>query len=168
MKKIMIGFIAGAVFMMSAQAFGSGISFVGKKVDGQTPVTLNGEKIGEAIIIGGKSFAPVRELTNEFGGKVDSANSGGIALSSSVDNEQTVDNNTAQIAELQNKISAKQADIELMNQKLSDLQKKIDDRKAQDISADVQVIEYTTMEQELENQKNKLADLETQLAELQK
>lgn len=168
MKKIVIGFIAGALFMVSAQAFGDGISFIGKKVEGEAPVTINGKVVGEAIIIKGKSFAPVRELTNGFGGKVNSASGGGIALSSSVEVEKAVDDKSVQIAELQNKIASKQADIELMNQKIDDIQKKVDERKAQGISADVQVIELTTMKQELENQKSKLAELQNQLTELNK
>ncbi|WP_152398975.1 hypothetical protein [Paenibacillus cellulositrophicus] len=163
MKKVVIGFIAGALFMVSAQAFGDGISFIGKKVEGEAPVTINGKVVGDAIIIKGKSFAPVRDLTNGFGGKVDSASSGGIALSTDKANEKVVDDNSIQIIDLQNKIASKKADIESIKQKIEDIQKKVDERKAQGISADVQMIELATMKQELENQIGKLTELEYSL-----
>ncbi len=52
MKKYVVGFIAGAVFMLSAQAFGATSGFIGKKVDGQVTVkTTSGEVIGQAVVI---------------------------------------------------------------------------------------------------------------------
>jgi len=81
-KTVVVSFLAGCLLMVSAQAFGSGISLLGKKVDGEAKVLLNGKSVGQAVVIEGKSYIPVRDITNGFGGKVDSVQGGVIKLSS--------------------------------------------------------------------------------------
>ncbi|WP_028547239.1 hypothetical protein [Paenibacillus taiwanensis] len=64
MKKFVMGLIVGALFMFSAQAFGTSSKLVGLEVGGTMDVNLQGKKIGEAAVIEGKSYLPVRDLAN--------------------------------------------------------------------------------------------------------
>lgn len=68
MKKsgnLIIGFIAGAIFMFSAQIYGAGI-LTGEKVDSQMTVKVNDKTIGSAAVINGTSYVPVRSIADEL------------------------------------------------------------------------------------------------------
>ncbi|KAG3046004.1 hypothetical protein PC121_g20946 [Phytophthora cactorum] len=68
MKKYIAGFLAGAVFVLSATAFADDIkSLVGKKIQGEAVVELNGQALDTAIIVDGKSYAPVRVIGEAAG-----------------------------------------------------------------------------------------------------
>lgn len=68
MKKYVAGFLAGAVFVLSASAFADDIkSLVGKKIQGEAVVELNGQALDTAIIVDGKSYAPVRVIGEAAG-----------------------------------------------------------------------------------------------------
>ncbi|MGN7309101.1 hypothetical protein ACTHQ2_24470, partial [Bacillus subtilis] len=68
MKKYIAGFLAGAVFVLSASAFADDIqSLVGKKIQGEAVVELNGQALDTAIIVDGKSYAPVRVIGEAAG-----------------------------------------------------------------------------------------------------
>lgn len=68
MKKYVAGFLAGALFTLSAAAFASDIpSLVGKKIQGQTVVKVNGEELDTAIIVDGKSYSPTRSIGEAAG-----------------------------------------------------------------------------------------------------
>jgi predicted nucleotide-binding protein len=175
MKKVIAGLIAGIVLMFSVQAFGDGISFTGKKVDGETAVTINGKEVGKAVVINGKSFAPVREITGGFGGKVESANSEVIALSTG---EQKSDD---KVATLEKEIKDKEFYIGKTKEEIAGFEKqaeeykvKVDNNKSQGVTGSAETI-YETLKNSAEEQKQKLAkqekeliDLKAQLAELQK
>ncbi|KKO51157.1 hypothetical protein [Paenibacillus sp. DMB20] len=186
-KKLVAGFILGAFIMMSAQAFGDGISFIGKKVDGQTTVTINGEEIGEAVIINGKSFAPVREITEGFGGKVEQASGKGIALKmddvsvSTTDNpntDNTSTDNTKLKSELEQKIDQQKKQIKSINEVIAGLEEQLVPLKekadADKTTVGVDRTKYEIFKNVLQERKDslpieekKLADLEAQLAALQ-
>ncbi|MEK4059732.1 MULTISPECIES: hypothetical protein [Paenibacillus] len=71
MKKIAAGFLAGAILMVSAQALGATSSLVGKKIQAEYTVNVYGKKLVDpAIIIDGKSYAPVRAIGELAGYKV--------------------------------------------------------------------------------------------------
>ncbi|UPK42459.1 hypothetical protein [Paenibacillus pabuli] len=175
MKKVFVSFLAGAVLMFSAQAFGDGISFTGKKVEGETPVTINGHEVGKAVVINGKSFAPVREITGGFGGKVDSANSEVIALSSQDDSATKTSND--QINYLKKQIELQKNTVESRETEVSNLEKQVAEFKAKADAETGEVQRHRTnyavfkksledAESRLESEKSKLADLESQLAAL--
>lgn len=68
MKKYVASFLAGAVFVLSASAFADDIkSLVGKKIQGEAVVELNGQALDTAIIVDGKSYAPVRAIGEAAG-----------------------------------------------------------------------------------------------------
>lgn len=71
MKKIAAGFLAGAILMVSAQALGATSTLVGKKIQAEYTVNVYGKKLVDpAIIIDGKSYAPVRAIGELAGYKV--------------------------------------------------------------------------------------------------
>ncbi|WP_051289624.1 hypothetical protein [Paenibacillus massiliensis] len=81
MKKMVVGFLAGALFMIGATTFADDIqTLVGKKIEGETAVTVDGTSIGSAIIVDGKSYAPVRSIA-EASGLAVGYGGAGIALS---------------------------------------------------------------------------------------
>mgnify|MGYP001316307642 CR=1 FL=1 len=68
MKKVVVSFLAGAVFATSATVFADNVkSLVGRKVQAKADVMLNGQKIDTAIAIDGKSYAPVRSIAEAAG-----------------------------------------------------------------------------------------------------
>lgn len=71
MKKVAAGFLAGAMLMIATQAMGASNSMVGKKVQAEYTVNVYGKKlVDSAIIIDGKSYAPVRAIGELAGYKV--------------------------------------------------------------------------------------------------
>lgn len=75
MRKYLIGAVAGAALMLSVSVAADTLSLVGKKVQGETDVVLNsanGEQgnLDKAIIVDGKSYAPVRGIGEAAGFEV--------------------------------------------------------------------------------------------------
>lgn len=68
MKKYIAGFLAGALFTIAGAAFADDIqSLIGKKIQGEAVVELNGQALDTAIIVDGKSYAPVRAIGEAAG-----------------------------------------------------------------------------------------------------
>lgn len=68
MKKVVAAFIAGALLMVSVQAFGDSISKIGKKIQTEYTVTVDGQKLTvPAIAVDGTSYAPVRAIGEAAG-----------------------------------------------------------------------------------------------------
>jgi hypothetical protein len=71
MKKIAAGIVAGAMLMMGAQALGASATLVGKAIQGEYTVNVYGKKLADpAIVIDGKSYAPLRAIGELAGYKV--------------------------------------------------------------------------------------------------
>src|SRR5690606_2664306 len=70
MRKYLIGFIAGVLVATAGVAAADTVSLVGKKIQSEAEVTLDGEEIGTAIITDGTSFAPIRIVAEATGLKV--------------------------------------------------------------------------------------------------
>jgi peptidoglycan hydrolase CwlO-like protein len=72
MKKSVVAFLAGFLLAIGVSVAHAEIeSYIGRKVDGQFPLIVNGE-ISEvpAITIGGRSFIPLRAAGELFGARV--------------------------------------------------------------------------------------------------
>jgi len=67
MRKYLIGFLAGILVATAGVAAADTISLVGKKIQSEAIVTLDGEEIGKAIITDGTSFAPLRIVAEAVG-----------------------------------------------------------------------------------------------------
>lgn len=94
MRKFVIGLIAGAFLMFSAQAFGESVSLVGKKIAGEAAVVVDGNQIGTAIIVEGRSYAPVRVVGEAAGYEVGYV-AGSVTMDSKV--KETAGNLSEQI-----------------------------------------------------------------------
>lgn len=66
MKKIVVGVIIGFVLAFAASAYADEIeSLIGKKIEGEFPVTINGQRLDKkAIVIDGTSYLPVRAIAD--------------------------------------------------------------------------------------------------------
>lgn len=67
MKKVVIAFVAGALLMASGQVLADSVSKIGKRIDGEAKVVLNGKQLSNAVISEGKSYAPVRDIAEALG-----------------------------------------------------------------------------------------------------
>lgn len=68
MKKVVAAFIAGALMMVSVQAFGDSVSKIGKKIQTEYTVTVDGKQLTvPAIAVDGTSYAPVRAIGEAAG-----------------------------------------------------------------------------------------------------
>jgi len=68
MKKLIIGIcVVVALTTVGATTYGAVNSLVGKKVQSEAPVIVNGEELGNAIIIDGVSYLPVRKVSESLG-----------------------------------------------------------------------------------------------------
>ncbi|WP_339197904.1 hypothetical protein MKY95_07665 [Paenibacillus sp. FSL P4-0176] len=89
MKKYVAGFLAGALFTLAGAAFADDIqSLIGKKIQGEAVVELNGQALDTAIIVDGKSYAPVRVIGEAAGYDVSMQNKK-IILDEKVSNTPT-------------------------------------------------------------------------------
>lgn len=68
MKKFMIGLILGATLMLGVSAHAEVVSLVGKAIEGQFPVMVQGETItSPGIVVNGTSYLPTRTIAELAG-----------------------------------------------------------------------------------------------------
>lgn len=69
-RGLIIGFIAGVIFAISSSTFAEGTleNWIGKTVEGQFPVSVDGVQLATpAAVIDGRTFLPVREFGEAVG-----------------------------------------------------------------------------------------------------
>ncbi|MEO2261171.1 hypothetical protein ABGV43_30135 [Paenibacillus amylolyticus] len=169
MKKYVAGFLAGAVFVLSASAFADDIqSLIGKKIQGEAVVELNGQALDTAIIVDGKSYAPVRVIGEAAGYDVSMQNKK-IILDEKSSATVTVPGKGQSVEEQVGKLKQRIVDVK---QRIADTNKLIDASKSiiNDPSKDSTGEEnfLKMREANLIEQEDLLLDLESQLAELEK
>ncbi|WP_211749929.1 hypothetical protein [Paenibacillus sp. Marseille-Q4541] len=146
MKKMVAAFIAGALMMVSVQAFGSGVNLIGKKIDGQADLKIDGKVVGQTIIVQGKSYAPVREIADGVGGTAKYNKSGGAVEMSLPTQTETGQGSEGSGSTNGTDLSAKAAH----EQKILDKKTEIDNKK---MSIENQGKHIKDIKSELENQK---------------
>jgi len=67
MRKYIIGFVAGILIATVSSVGANTLSLVGKKIQSEASVTLDGKEIDTAIIVDGKSYAPIRSVAEATG-----------------------------------------------------------------------------------------------------
>jgi len=145
MKKMFVGILIGAFLTLSTTALASGVSdLIGKKVDGVKNVSLNGDSIGQAVIIQGKSYLPVRDLAEGYGSKIEIQKGGDILLST-----PTVTNNNPEEPSLP-----------------EDPSNPVEPSDPSDSSADVLIKKIDDKKYEIERAKSEVLGLEKQAIEL--
>lgn len=99
MKKAVASFIAGVLLTIGATTFADDIqSMIGKKIEGETSVTVDGSSIGSAIIVDGKSYAPIRTIAEASGLTVEYG-VGGVVLNKAIQETQVTTTNTGTTTE---------------------------------------------------------------------
>ncbi len=119
MKKFVMGLIIGVVITATGTAFADDIAaLVGKTIQGQFPVTVDGEKLEmPAIVVDGTSFLPVRSFGESVGYAVYFDTEGAIRL------EKAAGLTVTQQAVVEDKLL--QGNLALKQWKVEELQKKI-------------------------------------------
>lgn len=68
MRKYIIGALVGAVLSYSVSAYGSEISNIGKKIQGEYVVSVDGTPLSKkAVAVDGTTYVPLRVAADEFG-----------------------------------------------------------------------------------------------------
>jgi len=120
MKKAVASFVAGVLLTIGATTFADGIeSLIGKRVEGETVVTVDGASIGSAIIVDGKSYAPVRSIAEASGLSV---GYGGAGIALNTNKEVVTEVQTSTIVEPTNDDNT---NIKKNNMSLSSIEKAI-------------------------------------------
>ncbi|WP_052770005.1 hypothetical protein [Paenibacillus sp. IHB B 3415] len=170
MKKYIIGFLVGAIFTVSATAFADDIkSLVGKAIQGEAPVIVDGQQLDTAIIVDGKSYAPIRSIGEAAGYSV-SVDGKKIILKSEVkdsmkttsenlDKPRTLEDVTTVITRTQEKIERYKEAIQLYELNVSS-------SKTEEAKANSQLM-LDSYKKQLAEAEQKLIDLEKQKAELE-
>lgn len=93
MKKFLIGIIVGAVLSFSASVYADDIaSLVGKEIQGEFPVKVNGEKLANnAAVVDGTSYLPVRAIGDALNMEVSFDPEQGIELKEKVEQAPVTD-----------------------------------------------------------------------------
>ncbi|OMF00297.1 hypothetical protein BK124_11620 [Paenibacillus amylolyticus] len=161
MKKYVAGFLAGALFTLAGAAFADDIqSLIGKKIQGETVVELNGQALDTAIIVDGKSYAPVRTIGEAAGYGVSMQNKKIIL-------EDKVSNATA--ATTPGKGQSVEEQKAKLEERIGDAKQRISDTNKL-IEASEYVIKNTPNlgeEEVLKVRKDKLTEQEATLADLE-
>jgi hypothetical protein len=186
MKKFISGVVVGALLMVSTQAFGANINFIGKKVANETVVKVNGEEAGKAIIVENKSFIPVRDISEKIGAEIAFEKGGVIALTTeqvptTPTTPDTPTTPSVEVTNLEKAIKKKNEEIADTKYKITATSEKVEqfsdltssainaaDRQRYQLNHDAFKKSLDQLEVTLTDQETELADLEAQLAELQK
>ncbi|WP_314587934.1 stalk domain-containing protein [Paenibacillus terrigena] len=140
MKKMsyaLIGFMAGAVVMFSTSALADNIqTLVGKKVTKEYQVKINNNAISDkAIAIDGKTYLPVRKISNELGAAVTvdndniSITTGGGKEQPSSPVEATSDYSNESVTSLNSLIETTKTRLQLDKEQKERVQEKIEQAK---------------------------------------
>lgn len=177
MKKLFLGIAIGLILALPIGAHAEGIvNMIGKTIDGQFDVTLNGKKLDNpAIVIEGTSYLPVRAIGDALNLDVSFDANLGINLKSK-------DNTSVQSGAI--KIDPKNDPAFVRAQKIADLQKQQRDLISQmDPISDIIIKhdhdklvdrstpdteEYLQAKQKLDELRKQYQDIDAQIADLQK
>ncbi|AIQ19520.1 hypothetical protein H70357_24490 [Paenibacillus sp. FSL H7-0357] len=159
MKKYIVGFLVGAIFTISTSVFADDIkSLIGQTVQETAVVSLDGKEIGSAVIINGTSYAPVRTVSEASGLNVDYEK--GVVKMKTKAKQYSTDELQKEIDKYATLITSTEEGIKRANESIA----------AGKLSKDE--LDYLTeskakREKLLTSYKEKIAELKTQLAELQ-
>ncbi|WP_157261211.1 hypothetical protein [Paenibacillus wynnii] len=170
MKKYIVGFLVGAIFTVSATAFADDIkSLVGKAIQGEAPVIVDGRQLDTAIIVDGKSYAPVRSIGEAAGYSV-SVDGKKIILKSEVkDTMKTTSENMNKPRNLEDAnwaIDKAKSDIERYKEAIQLYELNVSASKTEEAKANNQQM-LDSYKKQLAEAEQKLIDLEKQKAELE-
>jgi hypothetical protein len=171
MRKYLVGFIAGLLFMAALPVYGAVTSMIGKKVSNEITVTLNNGDVGKAIVVDGRSYLPVRDLSNALKLKLNVTKEE-ISLVSQLiitpDNTDQVSviNEKINSLTLQKNIAVKKRDQ--INDGFPGLEKQFEGAKQMlDSTTDTTTFRYNQILESVEQLKKMIADTEQELVDLE-
>lgn len=128
MKKYIIGTIFGFVLATAASVNAEGVNrLIDQVVQGVFPVTVEGNPIGEAVVIDNKTYLPVREFGEAVGYTVSFTEDREVVLTKNVDTTIPVDPVVVPQPTIPTKTVAVQ--IEELKNKIADMNEHITSRK---------------------------------------
>lgn len=195
MKKIgtlLLGIAIGAGLMVSPNIYGAGAKLMGKEVDKQMEVKLDDTVIGQAAVIEGTSYIPIRAFANQYNLGID-VDATTITLTSPSSEEsdkiakeqQDVMDKAVKASDLKSLIEKSKRDMTVYEQAITDNEKRsadtkvilddlISNNKGDQVTRDSVKQTYDRAVAAVESNKAllakeqaNLADLEAQLAALQ-
>lgn len=187
---VFAGIVVGVVISYSPDIYAASSKLLGTKITKVMNVNYNSKFIGEAPVINGVSYIPVRAAANELGLGIEvekeinliapESSESSIEPSSPTPNTPTepVVDNTEKINQLKEQIEFLKSDIAKKEKEKAEYEATLKNKPStyeEGIRGDSQRAFYDNIEQNyksndriLEMQKKNLADYESQLAELQK
>jgi len=90
LRKYLLGFLVGILFASAVPAYGAVSSLVGKKVSSEITVKLDKKEIGTAIVVDGRSYLPVRSLSDAIGLKLNVTKEEVSLLTGPVENSESI------------------------------------------------------------------------------
>lgn len=170
-----MGLIIGLMLSFTATTYADDIkSLVGVKIQGETPVIANGKDVGNAIIVDGKSYAPVRSISEAAGFEVKVENKQIVMTKKSTGGTTTVPEMPTMPVKKPNVRTVEQIDIQIYEEQtriraltygVSDMEKLINGNPD---NADIEQwkTQLQTIKDNLSAEEQKLAPLEAERAAL--
>jgi len=160
MKKIVVGMIIGAVLMYSGQAVATSISKIGKKVQGEYTIKVDGKKLdAKALSIDGQTTVPGRALAEAVGYNIAFENKEVILTKKESDpvGMDPIDQLKEKLNEVEGQIYGVEQGIRGLESTLksNDFNSEEAKRKVED--------QYSDLQKQLEELQKKKAELEAQL-----
>lgn len=173
MKKFVTGIIIGILLATAFPAYGAVSSLVGKKITREVKVTMLGETLEKkAILLEGVTYVPLRVITEKLGLQAEFVNG-----------DVVVRNKSDELIQVENKITAKTADVKEAMTRVENGKKQIQVLEQRIIDeagktdyfpgfSPAEQLERTKLllneaEQQLANLRSELAELEKQKADLE-
>jgi len=172
MRKFIAGFICGAVLLFGTSVLAESVTMVGKTIQSEIPVYLNGENLAvNAIAVDGASYLPVRVIASTLGAKVD-FRGGVIHLEKSNEADALKEEILAEIrlenqkSEIRKEIDKLRAAIDNNNRQIQHFEELIAN-EPDTLIKETYEKNIGMIEQVIQQQTQKIADLEAQLAALE-
>ncbi|GIP14402.1 hypothetical protein J40TS1_00440 [Paenibacillus montaniterrae] len=159
--------------MVSGQALADTVSQIGKKVDSEASVFVDGNKVSDAVIIKGKSYVPGRDVAEALGAKVEWKGSQGVMITSDTATNTTGFNFTTEeeLAEYNAKVKEYQDNHIRLTAAIEGTKYRIESLTGSIEHAEKQIekgFSTTLFDQSIAEFKKELAKLQEELAQYEK
>lgn len=166
MRKYIVGFLAGVLVATAGAAAADNISLVGKKIQSEADVTLDGHVIDKAVIVDGKSYAPIRSVADAVG--VDVGYEKGVVKLETQAKQMPLSYWESRLTSLNEYLESTKKLVEISAGRVEKGQAAL--QKWQEILSSISAEDkdsIATYETRIANGKQEQAELETELAERQ-
>lgn len=179
-KKFISGVIVGVMLFAGASVFADSVSLIGQKVQGLYTIQKDGKKIGDAVIIKGTAYAPVRAVSNAAGTNLTVSGRNIIMKDEIIGPTRTepvtLDEYKAELERINTEITQKQQNINYLETTAipdyEQMAKEMADNGTLGKDAAAQAEKYKALleqrKQELVDLQQKLTEINTKIAELEK